>query len=165
MIYRFPLLTWCCWCSCPDISCSVVYWSRDLIKSGLGYNERKCTAHTDSEDVTINSGWGELHACSIYFKRIHHHHQWLYSPCKDLDHLTYWGFVILLRHGRTSLGEWSARRKVLYLHRTTQHINTSDKHPCPQRDSNPRSQHPSGRRPTPLNARPLGSTFKRINTS
>jgi hypothetical protein len=31
-------------------------------------------------------------------------------------------------HGRTPLDEWSARRRYLYLHRTTQHINTSDKH-------------------------------------
>jgi hypothetical protein len=27
-------------------------------------------------------------------------------------------------HGRTPLDEWSARRRGLYLHRTTQHINT-----------------------------------------
>jgi hypothetical protein len=24
--------------------------------------------------------------------------KWLYGPCKDLGHVTYWGFVILLRH-------------------------------------------------------------------
>jgi hypothetical protein len=54
-----------------------------------------------------------------------------------------------VRHGRTPPDEWSARRRNLYLHRTTQHINTRDKHPCPQRDSNPRYQQPSGRRPTP----------------
>jgi hypothetical protein len=29
-------------------------------------------------------------------------------------------------HGRTPLAEWSARRRDLYLHRTTQHINTTD---------------------------------------
>jgi hypothetical protein len=46
--------------------------------------------------------------------------------------------------GRTPLDELSARRRGLYLHRTTQHINTRDKHPCPQRDSNPRPQQPSG---------------------
>jgi hypothetical protein len=37
------------------------------------------------------------------------------------------------------------------------YLNTWDKHPCPERDSNPRPQQPSGRRPTPLTARPLGS--------
>ena len=47
--------------------------------------------------------------------------------------------------GRTPLEEWSARRRSLYL--TTQ--NTHNKHPCPRRDSNPRSQQASGRRPTP----------------
>jgi hypothetical protein len=52
-------------------------------------------------------------------------------------------------HGRTPLDEWSARRRDLYLHRTTQHINERDKLPCPQRDSNVRPQQPSGRRPTP----------------
>jgi hypothetical protein len=40
-------------------------------------------------------------------------------------------------HGRTPLDEWSARLRGLYLHRTTQHINIRDKHPCPGRDSNP----------------------------
>jgi hypothetical protein len=45
--------------------------------------------------------------------------------------------------GRTSLDEWSARRRDLYL--TT--LNTDI--PCPRRDSKPRSQQASGRRPTP----------------
>jgi hypothetical protein len=31
-------------------------------------------------------------------------------------------------HGRTPLDEWSARRRDLYLHRTTQHINTTNIH-------------------------------------
>jgi len=44
--------------------------------------------------------------------------------------------------GRTSLDEWSARRRDLYL---TTH-NTHNKHPCPRWDSNPRSQLTSGRR-------------------
>jgi hypothetical protein len=51
-------------------------------------------------------------------------------------------------YGRTPLDEWPARRRGLYLHRT-QHRNTRDKHPCPQRDSNPRPQQPSGRRHAP----------------
>ena len=46
--------------------------------------------------------------------------------------------------GRTPLNEWSVRRRDLYL--TTL---TTDKHPCPGWDSNPRSQQASGRRPTP----------------
>jgi hypothetical protein len=51
----------------------------------------------------------------------------------------------------TPLDEWLARRKGFYLHRTTQHSYTRDKHPCPEWDSNPRSQQPSGQdlRPRP----------------
>jgi hypothetical protein len=45
---------------------------------------------------------------------------------------------------RTLFDEWLARRKGLYLHRITQHINTRHKLPCPERDFNPRSQQPSG---------------------
>jgi hypothetical protein len=45
---------------------------------------------------------------------------------------------------RTPLDEWSALRRDLYM--TT---HTTDKHPSPRWDSNPRSQHASGRRPTP----------------
>jgi hypothetical protein len=38
----------------------------------------------------------------------------------------YWGFLITHNwiQGRTPLDEWSARCRGLYLHRTTQHINT-----------------------------------------
>jgi hypothetical protein len=63
----------------------------------------------------------------------------------------YRGFLIThnYTHGTTPLDEWSALRRGLYLHRTTQHVNTRDKRPCPQLDLNPRSQQPNGRRPTP----------------
>jgi hypothetical protein len=36
----------------------------------------------------------------------------------------------------------------------------TDKYPCPQRDSNPQSQHASGRTPTPWSARLLGPAIK-----
>jgi hypothetical protein len=52
-------------------------------------------------------------------------------------------------HGRTPLDKWSGLRRGLYLNRTTQHINTRDKHLCPQRDSNTRSHQQSDRWPTP----------------
>ena len=55
--------------------------------------------------------------------------------------------------GRTPLDEWSARRRDLYL---TTH-NTHNKHPCPQWDSNPRSQQASGRRPTPIDHTATGT--------
>jgi hypothetical protein len=47
--------------------------------------------------------------------------------------------------GRTPLDEGSARRGDLYLTHTT---FTTDKHPCPRRDSNPQSQQAIGCRPT-----------------
>jgi hypothetical protein len=63
------------------------------------------------------------------------------------------GFLFSLDHtqthttvGRTPLDEGSARCRDLYL--TTQTL-TTDKHPCPRWDSNPRSQQALGRRPTP----------------
>ena len=60
-----------------------------------------------------------------------------------------WGFLDRTQRrttvDRTPLGEWSARRRDLFL---TTH-NTHNKHPCPRWDSNPQSQQASGRRPTP----------------
>ena len=68
-----------------------------------------------------------------------------------------WGFLDHTQQrttvGRTPLEEWSARLRDLYL--TTQTL-TTDKHPCPGWDSNPRSQQESGRRPTPQTAWLLG---------
>jgi hypothetical protein len=56
--------------------------------------------------------------------------------------------------GRTPLYERSARRRGLYLHRTTQHTNRRDKYPSPERDSNSRFQQPNDGRTTPETARP-----------
>jgi hypothetical protein len=53
--------------------------------------------------------------------------------------------------GKTPLDEWSARHRDLYL--------TTDKHPRPWWDSNPRSQQASSRRPIPYTMRPLGPAF------
>ena len=49
--------------------------------------------------------------------------------------------------GRTLLVEWSVRRWDLYLTKYTK--LTTDRHPCPQWHSNPRSQQANGLRPTP----------------
>jgi len=77
-----------------------------------------------------------------------------------------WGFEITHRHtarGRIPLFEWSARCRVLYLtthnthnrqtsivqSSTWQHTTlTTDRHPCPRRDSNPQSHQGTFRRPT-----------------
>jgi hypothetical protein len=71
------------------------------------------------------------------------------------------GFLIthIQIHGRTPLDEWSARRRDLYLRRTTQHVDTTEKRPCLERDSNPQS---SGRRPTPWTTLPVGSAFRHL---
>jgi hypothetical protein len=73
---------------------------------------------------------------------------WLCDPTRVMTS----SFLKFLDHtqrrtavGRTPLDEWSALRRDLYL---TTH-NTTDKHPCPRWDSNPRFQKASGRRPTP----------------
>jgi hypothetical protein len=67
----------------------------------------------------------------------------------------YWVFLITYNqtHGRTPLDEWSASCRELYLHRTTQH-------PCPPRDSNQRSQQPSGQ---DLRLRPRGHRDRQNN--
>jgi hypothetical protein len=77
-----------------------------------------------------------------------------YSPGWTFG-LPFRGFLItyIQTNGRTPLDEWSARRRDLNLHRTTQHIDTTDKHPCPERDSNP---WPSNQTATDLRLRPRG---------
>ena len=59
--------------------------------------------------------------------------------------ITMWGTI----HGWTPLDEWSVRRADLYL---ATH-NTHKRHPCPRWDSNPKSQHTSGRIHTPYTTR------------
>jgi hypothetical protein len=70
------------------------------------------------------------------------------------------GFAITVRHttpGRTSLDEWSARRRHLYL--TT---HSTHKRSCPRRVSNPKSQQARGCRPAPYTAWPLGSDITNL---
>jgi hypothetical protein len=56
-------------------------------------------------------------------------------------------FLELFRHMVGLLGRVISPSQGLYLHRTTQHRKTRDKHPCLGRDSNPRSQQPTGQDP------------------
>jgi len=56
--------------------------------------------------------------------------------------------------GRTPLDEWSARRRDLYL---TTHETHKTQTSMSSARSNPQFQQASGRRPSPLTARPLGS--------
>jgi hypothetical protein len=68
----------------------------------------------------------------------HHHHHWLYSPSGP------WPPLIRFRNHslRRAVGlpgRVISSSQGLYLHRTTQHRKTMDKHPCPMQDSNTRS--------------------------
>jgi hypothetical protein len=65
---------------------------------------------------------------------------------KDLGRFTYRIFLELFRHMVGLLGRVISPSQGLYLHRTTQHKD-ADKHPCLERDSNPRSQQPTGQDP------------------
>jgi hypothetical protein len=96
----------------------------------------------------------------LYFKRCYKitTSQWqiFLLPCffpvalqslKDPSHLTYTRFLELFRHMVGLLGRVISPSQGLYLHRTTQHRKTRDKHPSLERYSNPRSQQPTGQDP------------------
>jgi hypothetical protein len=55
-------------------------------------------------------------------------------------------FLGSIRHLVGLLGGGISPAQGLYLHRTTQHRKTQTKHPCPEQDSNLRSQCSSGQR-------------------
>jgi hypothetical protein len=56
-------------------------------------------------------------------------------------------FLELFRHMVGLLGRVISPSQGLYLHKTTQHRKTRDKHPRLERDSNPRSQQQTGQDP------------------
>jgi hypothetical protein len=75
----------------------------------------------------------------------------------------YWGF--LTHRIRHTVGlPWTSDQPVAESSTYTGQHNTTqegeDKHSCPQRDSNPRSQQPSGRRPRPGVDNPVASRHK-----
>jgi hypothetical protein len=91
---------------------------------------------------------------------------WHYSPIWALSSsvLRFINHTRLDTHGRTPLDEWPTHSKGLYLHRRTKHMNTRAKHPCPQRDSNPQSEKPSGRNNYALDCSATGiSTYTITN--
>jgi hypothetical protein len=69
-------------------------------------------------------------------------------------------FLELFRHTVGLLGRVISPSQGLYLHRTTQHRKTRDKHPCLERDSSPRSQQPTGQDPR---LRPHGHCDRHVN--
>jgi hypothetical protein len=72
---------------------------------------------------------------------------WLYSPWRTLAASHIGGVLELFRHMVGLLGRVISPSQGLYLHRTTQHRKTRYKHPCLERDSNPRSQQLTGQDP------------------
>ena len=71
------------------------------------------------------------------------------------------GFLITNNDTPQSVGLlWTSDQSVAGIS-TLQHTTlTTDKHPCPRWDSNPRSQQASGSRPTPQTARLLGPALR-----
>ena len=61
-----------------------------------------------------------------------------------------WGFEVTHNDAPQSVGLPWTRGQLVAETSTWRHTTlTTDKHPCPRRDSNPRSQQANGRRPTP----------------
>ena len=97
---------------------------------------------------------------------IYLHTTFSFFPCPTSFYLTrlgvegYYSFGHTQWHttvGRTPLDEGSARRRDLYL--TT---HTTEKHQCPQRDSNPQSQQASGFRPQALDRSATGIGYMQL---
>jgi hypothetical protein len=84
----------------------------------------------------LNEKLQSLHYCFL----------WLYSPLGPWPP-PYRRFLELFRHKVGLLGRVISPSLGFYLHRTTRHRKTRDKHPCLERDSNPRSQQPTGQDP------------------
>jgi hypothetical protein len=69
------------------------------------------------------------------------------QSCKNPATSQIGGFLNYIRHMVGLLGRVINPSQGLYLHRTTQHRKTRDKHSRLGRDSNPRSQQPTGQDP------------------
>jgi hypothetical protein len=100
------------------LRCEEAFWKDDNRSAGLEipwpkghYSVHKFPA------LGLTLSWIKLvqHLSTLF-----HHHQWLYSP--SASHRRFRNRI--KTHGRTPLDEWSACRKGLYVHRTTQHRNT-----------------------------------------
>jgi hypothetical protein len=79
------------------------------------------------------------------------------QPSAGYDPIDIRGFLITHNDAPQSVGLLWASDQLVAETSTWQHTtHTTDKHPFPWWNSNPRSQQASGRRPTPYTARPLG---------
>ena len=80
----------------------------------------------------------------------------LHSPVAGFSLLVFPGFLITHNDTPQSVGLlWTSDQSVAQTSTWKHTTLTTDKHPCPRWDSNPRSQQTSGLRPTPQNSRPL----------
>jgi hypothetical protein len=62
---------------------------------------------------------------------------YVYFLSQPLEHKATNGFLISLQHTLWLLGQVISSSQGLYLHKTTQHRETKDKHACPEQDLNP----------------------------
>jgi hypothetical protein len=81
-----------------------------------------------------------------FFAKHYFFFPWLYSPWRTLAASHIGGFLSYLRHTAGLLGRVISPSQGLYLHRTPQQKD-ADKHTYFKRDSNPRSQQPTGQDP------------------
>jgi hypothetical protein len=84
----------------------------------------------------------------------YHHHQWLYSPCKNLGRLTYRGFVILLRHTAGLL--WTSGQPVAKASTYTRQHNIQTQETNIHALSGIRTHDPSNQAAADLRLRPRG---------
>ena len=149
-------------CNAQTDLCPSVFWHQ-LTKSCLTLvHKLMCLVFTGHRNVVLRKcdvtsfswrAWNECHVrviCCVTMKMTNKMHFFSFFAATQRGSWPHsWVFLDRTERrttvGRTPLGEWSARRRDLY---TWQHTTlTTDKHPCPRWDSNPRSQQASGRRP------------------
>jgi hypothetical protein len=126
------------------------------------YTRAQISIRSNSGQVTLLFYFTSNHSQHIEF--YYTYQILLFFSCgstvlEDPDRLACRRFLELCRHMVGLLGRVISPSQGLYLHRTTQHRKTRDKLPCFERDSNPRSQQPTGQDPR---LRPRGHCDRQI---
>jgi hypothetical protein len=120
------------------VSCfTLILWLSSVLKLIFNWTFIKLTPRNRSIIIVFTTAY-------------RHHRLWLYSPSGPrLPLIRFLNHIV--RH-TVGLPGWAiSPSQGLCLHRTTQHRNTKDKHPCPERDSNRDPVYESSR-PTPQTA-------------
>jgi hypothetical protein len=110
---------------------------------------------TTHQDAWMLPSFTHLPYCTTYSKFLTPPHPVVQQPLVGQGPfitMASWSHSDTPHSHRTTLDEWSGRRKDPYV--TTL---TTDRHPCPGWDTNSQFQQANGGRPTPYTARPLGS--------